>query len=126
MLWALFYSYWRVQLALGYRPRRLRQVKLACSREREYGEQQPRFFKIVASSSMCSISGLELKQLVFFGLHGVHSYDCCAQQGLDSFTVMGINCNANTDGKRWSHPVIGNAVTDSLRRMIGRLCVCFR
>src|SRR6267142_2338997 len=39
---------------------------------------------------------------------------------------MRINCDANTDGKRWLHAVIGNAVTDSLRRLVGRLCACFR
>src|SRR5216684_95338 len=39
---------------------------------------------------------------------------------------MGINCDANTDGKYWLHAVIGNAVADSLRRVVGRLCACFR
>src|SRR6266850_5484179 len=39
---------------------------------------------------------------------------------------MGINCNAYADGKNWFHSVIGNAFTDTLRYLVGRLDACFR
>src|SRR3981189_811606 len=66
------------------------------------------------------------QELAFTGFHRVHSHVRCAWESFETFTIMRINCDANTDGKRWLHAVIGNAFTDSLRRVVGRLCACFR
>src|SRR5882724_7015001 len=38
---------------------------------------------------------------------------------------MGINGKAYADGKQRSHAIIGNAVADASRHLVGRLCVCF-
>src|SRR5260370_4135036 len=60
-----------------------------------------------------------VNQLAFFGLHRVHSHVCLPQEGFDSFTVMGINCNAHPDGNQRSHPVMANPVADPFPNLLG-------
>ena len=64
---------------------------------------------------------LVIETPVFSGLHRVHGHVGCAQERLNSLAITGINGNADADGKLWSHAIIGDAVADALRRLVGRL-----